>query len=309
MRDVVESEDGEDPIGCRRSSRSRSRARRPASCAAGPRALRAARRARHHAREVERAWSSTIDGFCLRVLRSHAVARGPRSLVRACSTTPRPRELAGLAFADALEDWLGPPEKPSAGALRGCWPPTATTGCTRRSVRSTTSLRNARPRSPAIPPAAPGRPGRGARALEQAASAALAGAEHGRARSGKRAVEALELLAECLETLAGAGEPQPVEGSVRGDRRNRAPRSRRRRWEQSSARRSATYAKVLEDELGAPLLALVGELLRGLRRRRSHERKSGRERARLRPTSRCARAPCCAGTPGWRPATARGCGA
>jgi len=71
-----------------------------------------------HARAMEGAWISTIDGFCLRVLRSHAVVAGLDPQL----TVLDPGELRPLrerAWEDALAGILGRPGTPPPAAILG----------------------------------------------------------------------------------------------------------------------------------------------------------------------------------------------
>jgi len=71
-----------------------------------------------HARAMEGAWISTIDGFCLRVLRSHAVVAGLDPQL----TVLDPAELRALreqAWEDALAGLLGAPGTPPPTAVLG----------------------------------------------------------------------------------------------------------------------------------------------------------------------------------------------
>ena len=276
----------------RRSSRSRSRARRPASCARGS------------------ASASTQLGA--RVTRARSSARGSsRSTASACACCARTpcsrasipsfgvlddseaRELAGLAFADALEDWLGPPEKPRAGALRLL----AAYGYDElyEAIRQIhESLRNAGQRVTRGSRAAhPGDRGRGARAARAGGVGGARGAEHV-GRLGQARGEALERLAECLESLAGAGEPQP---------------SRVRSWrpaQQGAALTTETieqfrqaicdYARRARGRARRAAARTRGRAARGLRRGVRASARRARTRS-TSPTSRCARARCCAGSP------------
>lgn len=76
---------------------------------------------REHARETERAWISTIHGFCSRVLRTHALAAGldPDYVVL---DEPRARRLALQAVDHALDEFLAghpAPERLELLANRG----------------------------------------------------------------------------------------------------------------------------------------------------------------------------------------------
>jgi ATP-dependent exoDNAse (exonuclease V) beta subunit len=256
VRDVIESEGDERPISCSQILAITFTRKAAGELRARIRERFAELGRRAEAREVERAWILTIDGFCLRVLRSHAVLAGldPSFVVL---DEPQARELAELAFADALEDWLGPPRQPRTEALRQL----AAYGYDelRDAIHQIyDSLRSAGHERPAIPPVQPGDAAAARARLANAADRGLAELR-GSGAGGVRVDEALERLARCRETLAGEAEPEPAE--VRAWRPARQGAALTTDAINGFREAICDYAGTLEDALGAPQLALVGELL------------------------------------------------
>ena len=168
--------------------------------------------AREAARASERAWVSTIHGFCSRLLRTHAVAAGldPEFTVLDEHASER---LAADAFEAALEEFVGRPPHAARVELLAAYE----TGRVERAVRAIHARLRARgERSPALPSAAVPSAGEVAGAherLHEAARAAHA-ALRGAGTAGTQASAALEVLERCLcacEGLAAGASLDPHE--------------------------------------------------------------------------------------------------
>ena len=152
---------------------------------------------RERAREAERAWVSTIHGFCSRLLRANALAAGIDPDFRVLDE-PAAARLAIDAFDGALEDFV------RTGAERLDLAASYTPDKLERMVRTVYSrLRSQGQREPRLPPAQPPVES-GERARLQAAlrvaGASLDGVE------GKTVAAAVESIGRCSGALAAVPE-------------------------------------------------------------------------------------------------------
>jgi ATP-dependent helicase/nuclease subunit A len=163
---------------------------------------------REEARATERAWISTIHGFCSRVLRAHALAAGIDPEFRVLDELEAER--LGLdAFDHALEDFLHEGADPGRLELVASYTPDRL----RDMVRTAHSrLRSRGERRPSLDPAAPPRPAGEHARLEAAARSALA--ELGLAGGGAQVQRALERLERCAEALAQLPDGELAEATV-----------------------------------------------------------------------------------------------
>ncbi len=150
------------------------------------------------ARATERAYISTIHGFCARVLRSHALAAGldPRFVVL---DEPEARRLADGAFEDALADLAG--SSPGVVELIASYTPAALRGAIVGVHDELRSRGQTEPVLPALPPAPDLEAARAA--LRRAA--AEAARELGEvAEPGVKVVQALDQVGRCDAVLSAA---------------------------------------------------------------------------------------------------------
>jgi ATP-dependent exoDNAse (exonuclease V) beta subunit len=180
-----------------------------------------ARGARAQARDTERAWISTIHGFCARVLRAHAVAAGldPSFAVLDEATGRRLRAAAWdealAAFMDGEDPAVGRPE---ALELAGTWGPDR---LQRAIEQAHGALRAQGMTHPRLPPCRP-------RRTVAAAAAALAVAYADLlaelpAGAGASLAAARDALGTCGELLARGPEPaQAALGGLRFPRKGKA---------------------------------------------------------------------------------------
>jgi ATP-dependent helicase/nuclease subunit A len=148
------------------------------------------------ARDAEKAWISTIHGFCSRVLRAHALSAGIDPDFRVLDELEAER--LGLdAFDRALEDFLGDGQDPSRLEMAAAYTPDRL----RDMVRTAYSrLRSRGERHPSLAESSPPAVGDERERLASAVAAALR--ELG-GRDGKRVIEAVERLERCERVLAG----------------------------------------------------------------------------------------------------------
>ena len=299
--------DDEQPIGCSTDPRDHLHAQgRGRAAHADPRALHRSSARTPQARDVERAWILTIDGFCLRVLRSHAVLAGldpafdvldgsrPARAARR-SRSPRRWRAGSATPQDAAHG--------SAAPARGARLRRAATAILQhprvRCAAPATSIR----RIPPVEPRGP-RTRRGRRSSVRRRGAGRADRDRRHGQAGRRGARAPR---ECLDALRAATASRAGRGAGwRPARQGNALQTHGR--SRAAGTRSATTRRRC-GRAGAPQLALVGELLEGygdgLRRRAS----ATRERARLhRPRAAHASAAARASR-GRRRAAPRGCGA
>ena len=163
---------------------------------------------REHAREAERAWVSTIHGFCARLLRANALAAGIDPDFRVLDES-RAARLAIDAFDRSLEEFVR-----SGGErldLAASYTPDKLEGMVRTVYSRLRSQGQTVPRLPAIePPVAGGERERLERAL-RAAGAALEGVD-----VNKTVSAALDAMAGCRDALEALpadalGEPRAFE--------------------------------------------------------------------------------------------------
>ena len=156
---------------------------------------------RRHAREAERAWVSTIHGFCSRVLRAHALEAGLDPEYRVVEESEAART-ARAAFESALEEFAA-----GGGAERLELLARYTPDKLSAMVRTVYGdLRSRGQREPSLPPVEGPRPaGREPAELAEAVSAAL-GELSGSGCSGKAVEAALRRLEGCRDALAGLGD-------------------------------------------------------------------------------------------------------
>ncbi len=256
VRDVLETAGDEEPIGCdailaitfTRKAAGELRAR-----------IRERFRdlgARDQAHEVERAWILTIDGFCLRVLRAHAVLAGLDPAFEVLEPSDA-RELRESAFAQALDDWLGDPGQPRAEALH-LLAAHGYDGLREAITDIHETLRSAGSEFPAIPPPEAADKEQAAANLARAATVALAELRAG-STSGKTVDAAVVALEMCAAALAEGARLTPEE--VKAWRPPRTAGALKTAAFDDCRDAIDAYRQALEDELGAPQLALAAELL------------------------------------------------
>ena len=161
---------------------------------------------REHARNAERAWISTIHGFCSRILRRHALAAGIDPEYRVLQEGEAVR-IGGEAFDDALGVFLT-----GAGKDRLDLVAARTPGGLETMVRTVherlRSRGQDRPELPAMDPPQP----RGERdTLRSAAAAALAALD---GVEGKTVAKAVAKLADCGDALEALGDRELGEAAA-----------------------------------------------------------------------------------------------
>jgi ATP-dependent exoDNAse (exonuclease V) beta subunit len=217
----------------------------------------AARGARAEARDTERAWISTIHGFCARVLRAHAVAAGldPSFAVLDEATGRRLRAQAWdetlAAFMDA--PGAGGAGRPEALELAATWGPDRLKAAIEEAHGA---LRAQGMTVPRLPPCRPRRTVPEACAALDAARAALL--EELPEGGGKLLLAARDALGRCAEALAES--PDAVRAAVAGLRFRRGGKALGterasayldavERLEEAFADREAGHVHALLDEL------------------------------------------------------------
>ncbi|MCD6726190.1 MAG: UvrD-helicase domain-containing protein [Solirubrobacteraceae bacterium] len=207
------------------------------------------------ARDCERAWITTIDGLCTRILRSHAVLAGLDPQFRVLDEADA-RELRAQAFADALDAWLDGPPPDGLAALELL----AAIGYDELAALVSgvhDSLRNAGDERPRIPVPEPTLdPAPLAAELRDAAREALALLADASAPTAVTARGRLEACVEALE--GGAHDPQDVAGW------RPAARSALLREPPVEACRDLVdrYGAALAAQRSLPSLVLLDDLLR-----------------------------------------------
>ena len=160
------------------------------------------------AREAERAWISTIHGFCSRVLRAHAIAAGIDPEYRVLDELEAER-VAVDAFDRALADFLGEGEDPGRLEMVAAYTPDKLAAMV-RTVHG--QRRSEGERRPSLPQADPPTPAGELEAYREAVAAAqreLGTADNG----GVRVSEALEKLGRCADALALLDDERQAEAS------------------------------------------------------------------------------------------------
>ncbi|MEA2427320.1 MAG: hypothetical protein QOF37_948, partial [Thermoleophilaceae bacterium] len=149
---------------------------------------------REHAREAERAWVSTIHGFCSRLLRANALAAGIDPDFRVLDES-RAARLAIDAFDRALEDFV------RAGGERLDLAASYTPDKLERMVRTVYSrLRSQGQTRPELPPVEP--PAETGERARLEAALGVAGASLAGAGVNKTVTAALGAVGKCTDSLA-----------------------------------------------------------------------------------------------------------
>src|SRR3954453_21895069 len=148
---------------------------------------------REHARDAERAWVSTIHGFCSRLLRANALAAGIDPDFRVLDES-RAARLALDAFDRALEDFV------RAGGERLDLAASYTPDKLERMVRTVYSrLRSQGQTVPKLPDVEP--PVESGERVRLEAALGAAGAALGGAKENKTVIAALAAIGKCSDTL------------------------------------------------------------------------------------------------------------
>jgi len=153
------------------------------------------------ARDTERAFISTIHGFCARALRTHALSAGIDPGFKVLDEQDSER-LAGAAFEAALEALA---REPGGVELIASYGPGALRGAI---IGTYGELRSRGEREPSLPPLGPPPALEPLRAEVLAAAQRVAGELGALSDPGARVVLALERLGRCEELLAGE-DPWP----------------------------------------------------------------------------------------------------
>ncbi len=258
VRDVLESAESDDPIRCDQILSITFTRKAAGELRARIRERFSALGAREQARDVERSWILTIDGFCLRMLRAHAVLAGldPAFDVLAESDA---RGLRETAFAQALDAWLGAEGPPRADALH-VLSAHGYDGLRDAITNIHESLRSAGHERPSIPPVSPADPQRAAAELSGAATAALDELRVNDS-SGKAVDAAAQGLAACLAALDSGAALDPR--TVRSWRPSRVGNALKTAAFDECRDAVERFEQALMDGAGAPQLALIAELLDG----------------------------------------------
>jgi len=216
----------------------------------------AARGARAEARDTERAWISTIHGFCARVLRAHAVAAGldPSFTVLDEATG---RRLRGQAWDETLAGFMdGPGDgagRPDALELAATWGPDRLQAAIEGAHGA---LRAQGMTVPRLPPCRPRRTVEEACAGLEAARAALL--EELPDGGGTKLLAARDALGRCAQVLAGGPDAARADlaalkfgrgGKALSTERARAYLDRVEQLEQAFVDREACHVHGLLDEL------------------------------------------------------------
>lgn len=256
VRDVIESADAPEPIRCdqilaitfTRKAAGELRARiRERFTALGE---------HDAAREVERSWILTIDGFCMRVLRSHAMLAGIDPEFEILPEA-QARALREAAFSQALDGWLDESGAPRADALH-MLAAHGYDGLQGAITEIYDSLRSAGDEQPAIPLPEPFDVQRSVKDLTNAVTTALAELRAS-GSSGKSIDAAAEGMADFLTAVErGAGLDLPLPRCWRPGRKAGALKTAA--FDQCRDAFDA-HERALQDIAGGPQLALVAELL------------------------------------------------
>jgi superfamily I DNA/RNA helicase len=225
----------------------------------------AARGARAEARDTERAWISTIHGFCARVLRAHAVAAGldPSFSVLDEATG---RRLRGQAWDETLAAFMDAPGaggagRPEALELAATWGPDRLKAAIEEAHGA---LRAQGMTVPRLPPCRPRRTvPEACAALDAARAALLEELPEGGGKLLLARARRARALREALARGPDAGRPPRGLRFKRGARRSaRSARRRTSTRSSASSRRSSTARRA-----GPRAARRAARLLRGRLRR------------------------------------------
>jgi ATP-dependent helicase/nuclease subunit A len=233
--------------------------------------------AREAARAVERAWVSTIHGFCARLLRAHALAAGVDPEFRVLDEHTAER-LAARAFEGALEDFVGRPPDARRVELLAAYEPGRLEEALRAAHAHLRSRGEPRPRLPLVERPTDGEVARAHARLRSAVHAARGCLAADGARGDARVAGALERLERCAnacEALAPRAALDPFELRELAVRRGNVTALRGTELDEFEAARSACLElcarrrAVNDVELISELLGAYGRRFAGLKAERS----------------------------------------